>query len=150
MISSKDYLIPSKLFGLIVSLSIIFFGVESSYSILFFLFIMLTIGIPHGSIDHLIAFINPKTRRFQNKFYFFISYISLIFFNILLWIISPYLGLFIFLIISCYHFGETQVLGYTTTDNKFLNFVLGANILLSLYPFRLICSQTTLNEATFY
>ena len=150
MISSKDYLIPSKIFGLIVSLSIIFFGVESSYSILFFLFIMLTIGIPHGSIDHLIAFINPKTRRFQNKFYFFISYISLIFFNILLWIISPYLGLFIFLIISCYHFGETQVLGYTTTDNKFLNFVLGANILLSLFLNNIFELQEILSSLSFF
>ena len=150
MTSSLNYLIPSKIFGLIVSLSIIFFGIESSYSILFFLFIMLTIGIPHGSIDHLIAFLNPETRRFQNKFYFFVAYISLIFFNILLWIVSPYLGLFVFLIISCYHFGETQVLGYTTTDNKFLNFVLGANILLSLFLNNIFELQEILYSFSFF
>ena len=47
--------------------------------------------------------------------------------------ISPFLGLLVFLIISCYHFGETQVIGYNSTDNKLLNFVVGANILLSLF-----------------
>ena len=58
---------------------------------------------------------------------------SLIVFNIALWVISPFLGLLVFLIISCYHFGETQVIGYNPTDNKLLNFVVGANILLSLF-----------------
>ena len=53
--------------------------------------------------------------------------------NILLWIISPFIGLFVFLIISCYHFGETQVIGYNPTNNKLLNFIVGANILLSLF-----------------
>ena len=133
MISLKNYILSSKIIGLIFSLSLIFFGVENSHSIIFFLFIMLTIGIPHGSIDHIIAFLNPETRRFKNKFYFFLIYLSLIFFNILLWIISPYFGLLVFLIISCYHFGETQVIGYSSTKNKILNFVLGSNILLSLF-----------------
>ena len=94
---------------------------------------MLSIGIPHGSVDHLIAFINPKARKFDNKDIFYIIYLSLIIFNIILWVISPFLGLSVFLIISCYHFGETQVIGYNSTDNKILNFVIGANILLSLF-----------------
>ena len=94
---------------------------------------MLSIGIPHGSVDHIIAFINPDARRFNSKLIFYIIYLSLIVINIVLWIISPFLGLLIFLLISCYHFGETQVLGYNSTDNKLLNFVIGANILLSLF-----------------
>ena len=128
-----DIILKSKLMGLILALSIIFFGLESSYSVLLFLIIMLSIGIPHGSVDHIIAFINPEARRFKSKFIFYIVYLSLIALNILIWILSPFLGLFIFLIISCYHFGETQVLGYNSTDNKLLNFVIGANILLSLF-----------------
>ena len=128
-----DIIVRSKLIGLILALSIIFFGLESSYSILLFLIIMLSIGIPHGSVDHIIAFINPEARRFNSKLIFYIVYLSLILINIILWIISPFLGLLIFLLISCYHFGETQVLGYNSTDNKMLNFVIGANILLSLF-----------------
>ena len=128
-----DVVVKSKLAGLILALSIIFFGLENSYSILLFIIVMLSIGIPHGSVDHLIAFINPKARKFDNTFIIYIIYLSLIIFNIILWVISPFLGLSVFLIISCYHFGETQVIGYNSTDNKILNFVIGANILLSLF-----------------
>ena len=128
-----NVVVKSKLAGLILAFSIIFFGLESSYSILLFLVVMLSIGIPHGSVDHIIAFINPDARKFDNKLIFYVVYLSLIVFNILLWVISPFLGLLVFLIISCYHFGETQVIGYNTTDNKILNFVIGANILLSLF-----------------
>jgi len=128
-----DVILKSKVIGLIFALSIIFFGLDSSYSILLFLIVMLSIGIPHGSVDHIIAFINPDARRFNSKLVFYIIYLSLIIINIVLWIISPFLGLLIFLLISCYHFGETQVLGYNSTNNKLLNFIIGANILLSLF-----------------
>ena len=123
----------SKVAGLILAIPIIFFGLENSYSVYLFLIVMLSVGIPHGSVDHIIAFINPKVRKFNNKFLFYFTYLSLITFNIILWIISPFIGLFVFLIISCYHFGETQVIGYNPTENKLLNFVVGANILLSLF-----------------
>ena len=128
-----NVVVKSKLAGLILAFSIIFFGLESSYSILLFLVVMLSIGIPHGSVDHIIAFINPAARKFDSKLIFYVVYLSLIVFNIILWVISPFLGLLVFLIISCYHFGETQVIGYNSTDNKLLNFVVGANILLSLF-----------------
>tara|TARA_Y100000746_G_scaffold101279_1_gene86383 strand:+ start:110 stop:973 length:864 start_codon:yes stop_codon:yes gene_type:complete len=128
-----NVVVKSKLAGLILAFAIIFFGLESSYSILLFLIVMLSIGIPHGSVDHIIAFINPEARKFNSKLIFYTTYLSLIVFNIALWVISPFLGLLVFLIISCYHFGETQVIGYNPTDNKLLNFVVGANILLSLF-----------------
>ena len=128
-----NVVVKSKLAGLILAFSIIFFGLESSYSILLFLVVMLSIGIPHGSVDHIIAFINPEARKFDSKLIFYVVYLSLIVFNIIIWVISPFLGLLVFLIISCYHFGETQVIGYNSTDNKILNFVIGANILLSLF-----------------
>ena len=128
-----NVIVKSKLVGLILAFSIIFFGLESSYSILLFLIVMLSIGIPHGSVDHIIAFINPQARKFDSKLIFYVVYLSLIVFNIIIWVISPFLGLLVFLIISCYHFGETQVIGYNPTDNKILNFVIGANILLSLF-----------------
>lgn len=125
--------LKSKLVGLALAICLIFFGVEKSYSYIIFISVMLTIGIPHGSIDHIIAFLNPSARRFKNKFTFYLVYLSLIVLNIFFWVISPFLGLFIFLIISCYHFGETQVIGYHHTNNRALNFVVGANLLLSLF-----------------
>ena len=111
---------------------------------------MLSIGIPHGSVDHIIAFVNPKSRRFSSKLSFFSIYIALILFNIFIWILSPFLGLFVFLLISCYHFGETQVIGYHPTDNQLLNFVVGANILLSLFLNNIFELQEILIEFKFF
>ena len=150
MILSKNYIVSSKIIGLIFALSILLFQVEDSYSTLIFVLIMLTIGIPHGSVDHLIAFINPKSRRFKSKLSFFTIYLSLISVNILLWVFSPYLGLFTFLVVSCYHFGEAQVIGFNDTKNKLLNFVLGANILLSLFLNNIFELQIILNDFTLF
>ena len=111
---------------------------------------MLTIWIPHGSVDHIIAFLNPKSRRFSSKFSFFTIYLTLIAFNIIIWVFSPFFGLFIFLIVSCYHFGETQVIGYNSTDNRLLNFVIGANILLSLFLNNIYELQEILIDFTFF
>jgi len=150
MILSKNYIISSKLIGLIFVLSLIFFKVEDSYSSIIFVIVMLTIGIPHGSVDHIIAFINPKSRRFKSKLSFFTVYLSLIVLNIIIWVFSPYLGLFTFLLVSCYHFGEAQVIGFNNTKNKLLNFVLGANILLSLFLNNIFELQIILLDLTLF
>ena len=150
MILSKNYIISSKLIGLIFALSLIFFKVEDSYSSIIFVIVMLTIGIPHGSVDHIIAFINPKSRRFKSKLSFFTVYLSLIVLNIIIWVFSPYLGLFTFLLVSCYHFGEAQVIGFNNTKNKLLNFVLGANILLSLFLNNIFELQFILLDLTLF
>ncbi|MFL2991166.1 MAG: Brp/Blh family beta-carotene 15,15'-dioxygenase [Cytophagales bacterium] len=147
---SKNYIISSKLIGLIFALSLIFFKVEDSYSSIIFVIVMLTIGIPHGSVDHIIAFINPKSRRFKSKLSFFTVYLSLIVLNIIIWVFSPYLGLFTFLLVSCYHFGEAQVIGFNNTKNKLLNFVLGANILLSLFLNNIFELQIILLDLTLF
>ena len=124
----------SKLAGLVLAIALIFSGTaQEKYSVFLFLIVMLSIGIPHGSVDHLIAFVNPKARKFKNKFTFYLVYLSLILFNVLLWYFEPLLGLGVFLLVSCYHFGEAQIIGYNSTKNKFLNFVIGANILLALF-----------------
>ena len=150
MISTNQGLVTSKIVGLIFSLSLIFFDIGDTYSSIIFILIMLSIGIPHGSVDHIIAFVNPKSRRFSSKLSFFSIYIALILFNIFIWILSPFLGLFVFLLISCYHFGETQVIGYHPTDNQLLNFVVGANILLSLFLNNIFELQEILIEFKFF
>ena len=150
MDSSKNYILAPKIIGLIFSLSLIFFDLGDSYSNIIFIIVMLLIGIPHGSVDHIIAFINPKNRKFKNKLYFFLKYISLIVLNIIVWIFSPYLGLSLFLIVSCYHFGEAQLIGFNSTDNKLLNFVIGANILLSLFLNNIFELQVILVDFTFF
>jgi len=72
--------------------------------ILFASFFILLIGIPHGAIDHILFF---KKRSFsQLKFYSI--YLGLILLFLLLWIFFPFWSLLLFLLISAFHFGESQ------------------------------------------
>ena len=70
------------------------------------LFLILTIGISHGSLDNikgkkLLKFFNIKS---MSTFYIGYSLISLLI--ILIWIILPKILLSIFLIVAAYHFGK--------------------------------------------
>ena len=71
--------------------------IYSSLSILLF-------GIPHGAIDHIIFF--KKRNITQLKFY--LIYLGLIIGFVLMWHIAPVLSLVLFLLISAFHFGESQ------------------------------------------
>tara|TARA_B110000240_G_C13509931_1_gene458696 strand:+ start:174 stop:1070 length:897 start_codon:yes stop_codon:yes gene_type:complete len=71
--------------------------IYSSLSILLF-------GIPHGAIDHIIFF----KKRQLTKLKFYLVYIGLIVGFVLMWHIAPILSLILFLLISAFHFGESQ------------------------------------------
>ena len=71
--------------------------IYSSLSILLF-------GIPHGAIDHIIFF--KKRKITQLKFY--LIYLGLIVAFVTMWHITPVLSLIFFLLISAFHFGESQ------------------------------------------
>ena len=82
MVSTNQSIITSKIIGLIFSLCLIFFDIGDSYSSIIFILVMISIGIPHGSVDHIIAFLNPESRRFSSRFSFFSVYLALIIINI--------------------------------------------------------------------
>ncbi len=71
--------------------------IYSSLSILLF-------GIPHGAIDHIIFF----KKRKLTKLKFYLVYLGLIVGFVLMWHIAPVLSLILFLLISAFHFGESQ------------------------------------------
>jgi Brp/Blh family beta-carotene 15,15'-monooxygenase len=71
---------------------------------LFALSIILILGIPHGAIDNVIYL--EKSRISPVKFYLF--YLTTIFINAALWFFFPLLSISIFIIISSYHFGQSQ------------------------------------------
>ena len=66
--------------------------------------LILLLGIPHGAIDHVLFF--KKRKMSQLKFYSYISGISFLF--VILWHILPVISLILFLLISAFHFGESQ------------------------------------------
>ena len=98
------------------------------------LFLILTIGISHGSLDNikgkkLLKFFNLKS---MSTFYFGYLLISLII--ILIWFIFPKILLLIFLIVAAYHFGKEDVF-FLKKEKKFydgiLYFLKGISVVVS-------------------
>ena len=96
-------------------------------------FLIATIGVSHGSLDHIKG--NQLLEKFniKNKLLFYFVYI---FFSLLvvgLWMILPLITLIIFLIIASYHFGrEDSVFGRIKKSNLInLYFFLKGSLIIS-------------------
>lgn len=102
-----------------------------------FALVMLVTGVPHGATDHLIYSELQKVKGHRmNWRAFFGFYLLTIAAYSLVWFLLPGTSLLIFLIISAYHFGQSQVL-YIRWDNsslkkRLLNLSWGTFILSTL------------------
>ena len=92
-------------FNICIFLSAINYFRESNL-IFFCLFLILTIGISHGSLDNLKGRILLKSNNIQSISVFYIGYIFLSTLVILFWVLFPSLLLSTFLIVASYHFGK--------------------------------------------
>lgn len=85
-------------------------NLDPSIQITFFLFFLFSTGIPHGALDHLVE---EKTAQRQQKTYSFTAftakYLATMAIYGLAWYVSPTLSLLFFLLISAWHFGETDL-----------------------------------------
>ena len=98
------------------------------------LFLILIIGISHGSLDD-----KKGKKLFQifginNFFIFYLSYILIALIIIILWVIIPSISLLIFLTIASHHFGkeDTQFLMIENSHlNQLLFFLKGSLIVLA-------------------
>ncbi|MCH6200468.1 Brp/Blh family beta-carotene 15,15'-dioxygenase [Aquiflexum sp. LQ15W] len=70
-----------------------------------FVTILITIGIPHGAIDHLL--LNPIISS-KNLIKFILKYLSIIAVYLAIWFIFPTLALIAFILMSAYHFGQSH------------------------------------------
>jgi Brp/Blh family beta-carotene 15,15'-monooxygenase len=89
------------------------------------------IGIPHGAIDNIILQSEYKITKFK----FYSLYLLSIFLYSLIWIILPFYAFVLFLIISAYHFGESQLVNHLTKIKlKKLIFLLwGISLISTLF-----------------
>ena len=78
--------------------------------IVFFISLILLTGIPHGALDHLIQ---ESTDKKLNRVYsiksFLVKYLTIMALYALSWYFFSGLSLLIFLLISAWHFGETDL-----------------------------------------
>ena len=77
------------------------------------LFLILSIGISHGSLDHIKGKKLIKYFGYKSMGIFYLSYLLIGTVIILIWLIFPKSLLFLFLIIAAYHFGKE--------DSEFIN-----------------------------
>ena len=98
------------------------------------LFLILSIGISHGSLDNVKGRKLFQILEINNFFIFYIAYILIALGVIILWIFIPYISLIIFLIVASYHFGkeDTQFLIIENSYyNQFLFFLKGSLIVIT-------------------
>ncbi|TVR41045.1 MAG: hypothetical protein EA394_06785 [Bacteroidia bacterium] len=76
----------------------------------FFALFVILVGIPHGALDHLVE---ERSLLGQQKDFsmirFLVRYIAIILAYAILWFITPVLSLLVFLLISAWHFGESDM-----------------------------------------
>ena len=77
------------------------------------LFLILCIGISHGSLDHIKGKKLIKILGFKSCYFFYLGYISVGLTTIFIWILFPKFLLFLFLIVAAFHFGKE--------DSEFIN-----------------------------
>lgn len=104
------------------------------YQWICFIIILISIGIPHGAIDHLL--LNPKIDS-NSLIRFVFKYLAIIAIYIIVWLIVPSLALLAFVFMSAYHFGQShfiklklkklEKLTFITLGSFFLGTILWGN-----------------------
>lgn len=123
-----------ELYGKLVGLSIailyfLFFEGNTTFEYIFFALVLVTIGIPHGAIDHLLLSPNINTK---GLFKFLAKYISIILIYLVLWIYLPLLALAAFLLMSAYHFGQSHFINFQINKLKTATYILLGTYYLSV------------------
>jgi beta-carotene 15,15'-dioxygenase len=85
-------------------------GLTPALEIGFFVFFLAVSGIPHGAIDHLVEKETAQRQQKTFNLYLFLrKYLLTMAFYGLVWYFIPSFSLLFFLLISAWHFGETDI-----------------------------------------
>ena len=107
-----------------------FQNIELENQLIYSSLFILLIGIPHGAIDHILLF----RKREMSQLRFYTIYLGLIVGFVILWHITPIFSLLFFLLISAFHFGESQFsdISFNKTMRYTFYFFWGLCLLSSL------------------
>ena len=92
--------------------------ISINHQLIFSAFFISFFGIPHGAIDNIIA----RHKTGINNIVFYIIYLLVLLIFLSIWYMSPDIALWTFLLISAYHFGESQLVSLFKS-NKFNHLV---------------------------
>ncbi len=90
---------------------------------------LLTIGLPHGAIDHLLI-----TGLYHDKinYQFILRYITMFFAYFILWILLPNLSMLIFIAYSIWHFGQCDLQEWKLRRSNNFKIVLWGTLLFGI------------------
>ena len=118
-------------FNLCIFLSAIEY-LKSNSLLILSLFLILCIGISHGSLDHIKGKKLIKILGFKSYYFFYLGYISIALATILIWILFPKFLLFLFLIIAAFHFGKEDSEFISKNKNfELIYFLKGSLVIVS-------------------
>jgi Brp/Blh family beta-carotene 15,15'-monooxygenase len=109
-------------------------SIPMGWQIFYFILMIGSAGIPHGALDHHIARANAAHAKKSFTIpRFLLRYVAVIIFYSYCWIKLPGISLIIFLLISAWHFGETDLHAVKNTWLwKLSRFLWGSLVLLVL------------------
>lgn len=90
----------------------------------FFGLVMILIGLPHGAVDHLIHIRQKQSKELTATTLgqFVRSYLLMIALYGLVWYLLPAVSLGLFIGLSCYHFGQSQLYYFFKKEGYFSTF----------------------------
>ena len=98
------------------------------------LLLILTIGISHGSLDHVKGKKLFNILKINNIYLFYFSYIFISISTIVIWVIFPAITLIFFLLIASYHFGKEDtnfLINHNLSFNQIFYFLKGILIVIA-------------------
>ena len=110
-------------FNLCIFLSAIEY-LRNNNLIILSLFLILTIGISHGSLDHIKGKQLLKKLGFKSSIIFYFGYLLISLITVFTWILFPNFLLLFFLIVASFHFGKEDSEFINQNKNKKKNFEL--------------------------
>lgn len=122
----------------------------NSYGRVFAVALIIAIGVPHGAADYLIFKYSKKNRSINQKSAFYISYILLVLASVLCWYLFPNVAISIFIVVSSYHLGQSNLYYLSLSKSKLLQsliygcwgiFVIFAPILSNPEEVTRICNK---------
>ena len=139
----KINLYHSFLFFLFTNLFVIIIDQNKDLNIstIICLILILTIGVSHGSLDHIKGKKLFKILGISNIYIFYISYIFISLAIIFTWLLIPKFTLFVFLAVAAYHFGKEDTLFLINKDFNFkepLFFLKGLLIIIAPLNFHFV------------